>query len=38
MHLADDDNGLELLERLEAEGPLRGNPTGIPSSWYRRER
>ncbi|HZC75898.1 MAG TPA: hypothetical protein VE220_07990 [Gaiellaceae bacterium] len=33
-HLADDDRGLELLTHLEAEGPLRANPTGIPSSWY----
>ena len=33
-HLADDGTGLDLLARLEAEGPLRANPTGIPSSWY----
>jgi hypothetical protein len=33
-HLTEDDRGLELLARLEAEGPLRANPTGIPSSWY----
>jgi hypothetical protein len=33
-HLADDNKGIELLARLEAEGPLRTNPTGIPSSWY----
>ncbi|HEV2686459.1 MAG TPA: hypothetical protein VGW79_07455, partial [Actinomycetota bacterium] len=33
-HLADDDRGLELLARIEAEGHLRANPTGIPSSWY----
>ncbi|HEY2327450.1 MAG TPA: nucleoside 2-deoxyribosyltransferase [Gaiellaceae bacterium] len=33
-HLADDDRGGELLAQLEAEGPLRTNPTGIPSSWY----
>jgi nucleoside 2-deoxyribosyltransferase len=33
-HLVEDDAALELLARVEAEGPLRANPTGIPSSWY----
>jgi hypothetical protein len=33
-HLDGDERGVELLARLEAEGPLRANPTGIPSSWY----
>jgi hypothetical protein len=32
--LTGDESGRELLARLEAEGPLMANPTGIPSSWY----
>ena len=33
-HLAADPRGAKLLERLEAEIPIRENPRGIPSLWY----
>jgi hypothetical protein len=33
-HLAGDDKALALLERLEAEVPVKPNPSGAPSLWY----
>src|SRR5437870_13281505 len=33
-HLRDDPAGLELLEKLEAEIPIRENPRAVPSLWY----
>lgn len=33
-HLADDETGTMLLDRLAAEVPIRPNPPGIPSLWY----
>lgn len=35
-HLADDRDGRKLLQRLEAEVPIRENGKGIPSPWYMR--
>ena len=33
-HLTADAQGAKLLDRLEAEIPIRENPRGIPSLWY----
>jgi hypothetical protein len=33
-HLQNDPDGLELLERLKSEVPIKENPRGIPSLWY----
>ena len=33
-HLRDDPKGLELLNQLEAEVPIKPNPRAIPSLWY----
>src|SRR5215510_3683231 len=33
-HLRKDRAGLELLEKLEAEIPIRENPRAVPSLWY----
>jgi hypothetical protein len=33
-HLKDDAAGLELLQQLEREVPIKANPRGIPSLWY----
>lgn len=33
-HLKDDATGLELLEKLTKEAPIKANPRGIPSLWY----
>lgn len=33
-HLKNDPAGLELLERLQHEVPIKENPRGIPSLWY----
>ncbi len=33
-HLAQDAEGLKLLETLENEVPIKPNPEGIPSLWY----
>src|SRR5882672_9585305 len=34
VHLADDEDGLKLLERLATAVPIKENPAGIPSLWY----
>ena len=33
-HLADDQEGTALLEKLAAEVPIKSNPRAIPSMWY----
>lgn len=33
-HLSGDEKGLELLDKLSAEVPIKPNPRGIPSLWY----
>jgi hypothetical protein len=33
-HLAGDSRGLELLEQLARELPIKENPRGVPSLWY----
>jgi hypothetical protein len=33
-HLADDPEGLALLDKLAREVPIKPNPRGIPSLWY----
>ena len=33
-HLAGDAKAMKLIERLEAEVPIKPNPRGIPSLWY----
>jgi len=33
-HLSTDEVGMQLLERLEADVPIRPNPSGTPSLWY----
>lgn len=33
-HMAGDSVGLELLDHVEAEAPIKPNPRGIPSLWY----
>lgn len=33
-HLAEDKEGLKLLDRLAAAVPIKDNPSGIPSLWY----
>jgi hypothetical protein len=33
-HLAEDEKGLELLNKLASEVPIKANPRAIPSLWY----